>query len=305
MSGPYLRRSEQLTCFLLLLTSAVSSAQAPDISVIATADKKTIELSQALTVALAVEGPAPLRVELPKQLLVAETERDWKIQPSGPAIVAPVMGNRERWVQGFRLDPFDFGKSMAVVFAPLQVNGREVAGAEIVVTVEDPKLGLKPEESMAVTDIEHLPPPVRPDTSSRWWWSFLIVPLVVAVVVFWRFRRPPRPSPPREWAEAAFAKLERDAGGGPAMVTAVAAIVRGFIERHFGIPASRLTTEELLAAAEQASWPVEQTDPLRRLLEECDRAKFAGDVPDEDKCQRLVARGREWVELVSPEPGPG
>jgi hypothetical protein len=304
MIGLFPRRPEQLTCFLLLLTSTASSAQAPDTSVTATADKKTIELSQPLTVTLAVVGPAPLRVELPKQLLVPETERDWKIQPIGAATVTQLMGNRERWVQRFRLDPFDFGKSMAVVFAPLQVNDREVAGAEIVVTVEDPKLGLKPEESMAVTGIEHLPPPVPSDTSARWWWLFLIVPLIAAMLVFRRFRRPPRPLPPREWADAAFAKLERDAAGGPALVTAVAAIVRGFVERHFGIPAPRLTTEELLTAAEQASWPVEQTNPLRRLLEECDRAKFAGDVPDEDDCQRLLARGREWVELVSPDTQP-
>lgn len=299
----FLRLSRQLTWFMLLLTPAVSSAQAPDISVSATADKKTIELSQPLTVTLAVEGPAPLRVELPKQLLVPETERDWKIQPTGAAIVTQLMGSRERWVQRFRLDPFNFGKSMAVVFMPLQVNGREVAATGIEVTVDDPKLGLEPEESMAVTGIEHLPPPIPSETSARWWWLFLIVPLIAAVLVFWRFRRPPRALPPREWADAAFAKLERDASGGLALVTAIAAIVRGFIERHFGIPAPKLTSEELLAAAEQAGWPVEQTDPLRRLLEECDRAKFAGDVPDEDECLRLLACGREWVDLVCPVTG--
>ena len=303
MIGLFHRRSEQLTCFLLLLLPAGSPAQAPDISVTATADKKTIELSQPLTVTLAIEGPAPLRVELPKQLLVAETERDWKIQPIGAATVTRLMGNRERWVQHFRFDPFDFGKSMAVVFAPLQVNGREVAGAGIVVAVEDPKLGLEPEDSMAVTGIEHLPPPIPTDSSVRWWWLFLIVPLITAVLLFWRLRRPASPLPPRDWADAAFAKLERDAAGGSALVTAVAAIVRGFIERHFGIPAPKLTTEELLAAAEQAGWPVEQTDPLRRLLEECDRAKFAGDVPEEDDCQRLLARGREWVDLICPHTG--
>ena len=151
---------------------------------------------------------------------------------------------------------------------------------------------------MAVTGIEHLPPPIPSETSARWWLLFLIVPLIAAVLVFRRFRRPPGPLPPREWADAAFAKLERDASGGLALVTAIAAIVRGFIERHFGIPAPKLTSEELLAAAEQAGWPVEQTDPLRRLLEECDRAKFAGDVPDEDECLRLLARGE--VEAGSP-----
>ena len=88
-SSPAVR--SRLTRFLLVLTPSVASAQAPDISVTATADKKTIELSQSLTVTLTVEGPAPLRVELPKQLLVPETERDWKIQATGPATVT------QRW----------------------------------------------------------------------------------------------------------------------------------------------------------------------------------------------------------------
>ena len=126
------------------------------------------------------------------------------------------------------------------------------------------------------------------------------MPLVVVAFIAWRFRRPSRPLPPREWAELAFAKLEREDVGGAELVTAVAAIVRGFIERKFGIPAPKLTTEELLTATEQAAWPLEQADSLRQLLEECDRAKFAGDIPDADGCRRLLERGREWVDIVCP-----
>src|SRR5439155_94444 len=78
--------------------------------------------------ALTVEGPAPLRVELPKQVLAPETERDWKIQPAGPAAVAPLPGGRERWAQAFRLDPYVAGE-FRVEFAPVKVNGREVTPA--------------------------------------------------------------------------------------------------------------------------------------------------------------------------------
>jgi hypothetical protein len=289
---------------LIFLVPAAALAQPSDIRVAATSDKKTIELSQWLTATLTIEGPAPLRVELPKQLLVPETERDWKIQPSGPAVVAPLDGNRERWVQAFRMDPYEFGKSMPVVFAPVRVNGRDVPGGGFEVTVEDPKLELKPGSSMTVTGIEHLPPPPPPEASGLWWWSVLLIPLLVAAFILWRFRRPPKALPPREWAMKALAKLERDPVGTPELVTRFAAVLRDFIERQFGIPAPKFTTEELLEATQQAAWPVEHTDPLRGMLEECDRAKFAGDVPDDDGWRRMLARGREWVNLVSPDPKP-
>ena len=111
--------------------------------------------------------------------------------------------------------------------------------------------------------------------------------------------------PPAEWAAAAFDRLERDGAAGAALVEGVAAVVRGFVERRFGIPAPKLTTQELLAAAVAGGWPVEQTEPLRALLDECDRAKFAGDVPDDDGCRGLLARGRDWVHGVDPDPRPG
>ena len=99
-------------------------------------------------------------------------------------------------------------------------------------------------------------------------------------------------------------QTEHDTVSNDAMIDGIAATIRGFIERQFGIPASKLTTEELLVAAERAAWPVEHSDSIQRLLGECDRAKFAGNVPDNDGCRSLLARGRDWVDLVCPYAGP-
>jgi hypothetical protein len=288
--------------FWLCGLPSIAFAQSSDVSVAATADRKNIELSESLTVQLSIEGPAPLRVELSQHLLIPETERDWKIQAVGQPILSRLDPHRERWVQVFRLDPFDHGQSMAVVFAPIRVNGREVAGTGFQVTVEDPHIVPRATDSMPATGIEQLPPQPPSGDSYVWWWLALLVPLIAASIVAWRLRKSPKPLPPRLWAFTALAALERDGLAGQALVTAVAAIVRGLIERQFGIPAPKLTTEELLARADQSGWPVEHTDPLRRLLEECDRAKFAGDVPDHDGCQRLLHQGREWVDRVCPEP---
>jgi hypothetical protein len=291
-------------CILLVLLPAIALAQPPEITATSKADKKSIELSQSLIVTLTIEGPAPLRIELPRPLLVPESERDWKIQAKGPPVITPLGSRRERWIQDFRLAPFDFGKSMVVAFAPLKVNGKVVSADGIAVTVDDPRIELKPEESMSVTGIEHLQASTpRNDSQSRWW-LLLLIPLFAAAIIAWRFRRTSKPLPPDRWALEAFARIEHDMVDGMAVATAVAAVIRGFIERQFGIPAPKLTTEELLSAAERADLPVDQTDPLRQLLEDCDRAKFAGDTLDNDRCRRLLARSREWVRLIYPTPRP-
>src|SRR6185436_6486712 len=115
--------------------------------------------------------PAPLRVELPKQLLVPETDRDWKIQPNGAASVTPLSKDRERWVQHFRLDPYVFGSAQTVLFAPLKVNGREVPGPGYEVSVHVPPIEARPSASMGITRIEELPaPPEQPPPQLYWLW---------------------------------------------------------------------------------------------------------------------------------------
>ena len=172
-------------------------------------------------------------------------------------------------------------------------------------TVHEPKIEARPGASMGVTRIEELPaPPDRPPPQLYWLWIAIAFAMIAALTLALRARRRPKLVPPREWATAAFDKLEHDTASIETLVNGIAATLRGFIERQFGIPATKLTTEELLVAAERAAWPVEHTDPIQRLLSECDRAKFAGDVPDDDGCRSLLARSRDWVDLVCPNAGP-
>jgi hypothetical protein len=296
----------RLAIVALLLGSSAIAAQPTNIIAAATAKKKTIDLSESLGVTLSIEGPAPLRVELPKQLLVSESDRDWKIQSAGSASVSSLGGGRERWVQNFRLDPYVFGTAQTILFAPIKVNGREIPGPGCEVTVHEPKIEARPGASMSVTKIEELPaPPEPPPPQLYWLWVAMAITMLAALAFAVRARRRPKPVPPREWALASFDNLEHESRSREALVEGIAVVLRGFIERRFGIPAAKLTTEELLVAAERAAWPVEHADPIRSLLGECDRAKFAGDIPDDDGCRDLLARGREWVDQVCPDTGPG
>jgi len=305
MSARHKAHGRTAVGLLILLFPSLALAQPAGVTATATPDQKTVPLSGSVRVTLAVEGPAPLRVELPKQLLAPEADRDWKVQPAGPAAVAPLAGGREKWSQVLRLDPYVPGEAMYVGFAPVKVNGNEVTPAGFEVRVTTTTAEAKAEAARPVTPIEELPPPpIAPPPSPAWWWAAAGLLAAVVAVAAWRARHRPKPVPPREWAAAAFDRLERDTASGAALVEGVAAVVRAFVERRFGIPAPKLTTQELLAAAEAGGWQVEQTDPLRGLLEECDRAKFAGDVPDDAGCRGLLARGREWVNGVGPDPGP-
>ena len=71
---------------LLLLPGSVR-AQPNLVTAAATPDRTTIRLSEHLRVTLAIEGPAPLRVELPEPLLAAGSASAWRVRPagSGPA----------------------------------------------------------------------------------------------------------------------------------------------------------------------------------------------------------------------------
>jgi hypothetical protein len=193
-----------------------------------------------------------------------------------------------------------------VSFNSVKVNGQEVTWPPVPVTVTKTVGEASAAAARPVTPLEDVPPITPPPAQSfAWWWPALMVAVVVVAVlaaVFWRVRKP-KPVPPGEWALAALAKLET-APGGAELVERVAAILRTFVERKFAIPATKFTTTELSAATAEQGWPVENAEPLRALLDECDRVKFARDVPDDDGCRRLVRLAAEWVAHVCRHPEP-
>jgi hypothetical protein len=288
---------------LLLLIASVARAQQPAIHTDAKVDRTEIALAQSVRVTLAIEGPAPLRVDLPKTLLTADANTAWRIRPDPPASKPEVKTagpGRERWQQTYRLDPYLPSDALRASFNPVTVNGQQVTWDPVTVkvtkTVGD--VATTPPRPPTGTE-EPPPPPEKTDHNTFPVWAAVMVGLAcVAVVGAIVFRaRKAKPVPPHEWALARLAKLENK--NGAEAVEQIAATLRSFVERRFAIPATKLTTAELTAAALDQGWPVEQTEPLRTILDECDRAKFAGDLPDEDGCRRLVRLAVDWVNHVS------
>lgn len=287
---------------LVLLALAPTAVRAQPLRADATADRTACALSDSVRVVLSLEGPAPLRVELPKMLLTADADSAWRIRPDGDARVTPLPNSRERWEQKLRLDPYVEGAPLVASFAPVKANGEPVTFPAVRVTVEK-KVGANT-AVLPVTPPEDPPRPPDVERANPLPWIAAAVALVCFALAFavWKRSQKLPPVPPLEWARAELARVRTEEG--PPAVERVAEVLRAFVERHFGTPATKLTTSELSAAAAQQGWPVEQADALRGLLDECDRAKFAGDLPDDDGRRGLVRRAVDWLNDVGRAAGP-
>jgi len=292
---------------LLLLTAS----QPPPVTATAEAKPAAIQLSEKTVVTLTVTGPAPLRVELPSPPLTVDSLQVWRIAATEQPTLSKLEDGRETWSQRFTLDWWGSGDKGRIAFVPVKVTaGTDVNSRDVPVSALDVMIDLgrwkksgplELEEARSkaeVRSIEELPP--RPTaTPESFVWLFLlgvvvVVAAMVVVGIVRRARRKPPPLPPLEWALAEFDRMERDAASGEVLADRVAAVLREFIARKFGVAAPKQTTAELLADANRAGWP----PGLDGILERCDRAKFAGESPDADEGRELVVRAREWVELA-------
>ena len=275
-----------------------------------------IALSGSARLTLAVEGPAPLRVELPSEadgLLAPEAAAVWRIRPIGLPKVAAVGEGRERWERAYRVDPFVPGKALALAFAPVKVtagtdlNPQDVTWPAVEIEVFTTVADTGADAVRPVTGIEELPaPPVAPPDASGWGvlaglGVVFVAVLAVALARKWRARRPTLP--PGEWAGRTLAALARDSAAGRVgaglVAERVAAVLREYVERRDGIAAPKLTTAELVAAGTSVGWPADATAALQAILEQCDRAKFAGDVPDAAAAGDLLGRACGWVTALA------
>lgn len=303
--------------FVLFLLSVASPNPAAGQAVVpsVTLDRQAVRLSEPVRVTLAVEGPSPLRVDLPdepQKLLAGPAAAAWRIRPVGGVTVEELPEGRQRWSRSYRLDPYLAGDAVPVAFAPVPVaaggnpNAQPVTWppAEVKVTtaITDPRA----DAARPVTGIEELPPVVGPDPGAAGW-PFVAALVgafgsVLTVVLVRRWRAKPPPLPPAEWATRELDRLAREVAAGSAAGAAdrAAGVVRGFVERRHGLPASQRTTAELVAACAGAAWPAEGVAGLRDLLERCDRTRFAGGEPTPAEAADLIAAARAWATADAP-----
>ena len=223
-------------------------------------------------------------------------------------------GELVRWVRRFEMQPFLAGD--------YQVPGLAVTVAgddgETAVTIHTEPVDLTvtsvlggAEETPRLQEVAE-PMPAPPRVGRLLLFAALAIVaagVVAAVVVIVRQRAarsaaraaavPPHESALRALRElAADDLLHRDL---LAFHTAVAAIVRRYLEQRFGVRAPERTTEELMFILAGGNW---LDDPQRRALHaflaQCDQVKFARARPTEVASQDLLDTATDLVQATRP-----
>jgi len=126
--------------------------------------------------------------------------------------------------------------------------------------------------------------------------------LLLALLLWWVLRKKPEiPLTPYQQALKGleFARGLQNCGKDKVFASAASDAVRNYLESAYQMPAPERTTEEFLQVAARHVWlQGELTTLLRRFLEFCDLAKFAGQQFGEEESTQLLNAAREFIEAA-------
>ncbi len=134
----------------------------------------------------------------------------------------------------------------------------------------------------------------EPPAGSREWVAWAVaVAVVLVVVMVWRWsRRRRRPIQGRIPVAGGPGAVSEEPA--PERVVRLSAEVRRALADRLGSPLPAMTTEEVLARmAAEPAFSKDGLEPLRSLLREADRVKFAGRVESEDAREHAEAWARD------------
>ncbi len=197
--------------------------------------------------------------------------------------------------------------SVEEVSAPDAPVGVQTVETEPLTLVVRPPPGPPPSQA-ELRSITRLDPIELPTVwSARWWTAPLLTLIVVlATVLLLRCLRRPRPgvdlrAAPHEWARQQIAALVADElvqkGRVQEFYYRISGIVRGYIERRFGICAPEMTTEEFLAsAAGDRRFHTGVAEQLDCFLSACDLVKYACRKPRSEESDTVLRTAGDFVE---------
>ena len=263
----------------------------------------------------------------------AERHFEYRLESLERRSAIPSAGGKREWLSRFRVEFLLAGEyefpAARVTVTPAATETADsgscepivVATTPLKVTVtEAPGTPLTPDELRTLP----MPPPVDlPRPWPRFWPAYAaagaIAALALAAFLVARRRRREFAEvmiPAHEWARRMFAALIADdllaRDRTQEFFYRISGIVRGYIERRFGLTAAEMTTEEFLSAASSdVRFPATHTAALDPFLRACDLVKYAKHQPrpaDADEslhaAQGFVAETREregGTEASSPE----
>jgi hypothetical protein len=319
--------------------------------VLAGCDRRQAEIADAPVVVSASIEPATattgdrvtyrLRVEHDPDLEVVVAEPEAQIgglQIVNAGAVPPrrlgLLSDRrvdERWwelradlVGSYELPAFEVGVRSR---APAgQASGE--AGAELSIVAAEPVLleieSILPADGSAEDILDIKPLRGRPE-AFRWWWviaGLVAAVLATAALFYARRRRAVTPAAPAVPAHlVAYQALDAlkaselgDAESVRRYYFALSGTLRTYVEGRFGLNATDLTSEEILACLSPSRRPVRRGQAigmrleldaeadalLRRFLVETDRVKYADERPGHAAIEATWSRARRFVEVTEP-----
>lgn len=203
--------------------------------------------------------------------------------------------------------------------AESRTDGDSLAPGPKLLSTEPLGMTLAADPSQALSDddlhtVERLAPVELPSAWTRWWWAWSLSALALgsaAIAMLLRKRRARMETiveePAHIWAQRQITELMAEDFLARGMVQAfyyrISGIVRGYIERRFGVSAPEMTTEEFLAAAAyDARLATHHTQDLRSFLTACDIVKYARHMPTVQDSETVLRTACDFVERTRLRP---
>lgn len=258
---------------LLTLISMATFGHAADIR--AQIDRDSPRVAEPFWLTLVVRAPRETSVIFPD---VSETlgpfqvltHRDWPDVP---------VGEQRQWTRHFELEGLQ-GGDLQIPPLAVSVDGQTLTSKAIDVSIASEVAAAADPFSFRDIKPQIDIPTAEKQRSNAWGWtvagSLLLAALALAA---WRIRREPTLAP-QTWALRELERLRNSddfrQGRAAQLVPMISNILRQYLERQFGIQATRQTTEEFLATAQNdARLSAEQRLLVRGFLQQVDEIKFA------------------------------
>lgn len=285
---------------LLLLPGAHARADSHAVQLTAQVDRHSVPLDEVARLTVAVEwtGPADLyRFGWP------ETPQTYRL-----SIVGSRRGSRS-WVDE---EGEHSRQEFTYILQPTETGKASVGAAQL--TYWSAADTAQPGRTLMTMPISlEIVPPAR----RRWriaWGDIALSAGVIGLVgcaVWWlRIRprkarakaKPSPPPPPDPFAESlaalARARAENDV---PEFYGKLLQVVRLALARRLNRSTASMGAEELLPLLEETGWPEEQTAPVRTLLRQIDRRRFAPSHPEAWELEEAETTTRKLAALAAEE----
>lgn len=294
--------------------SAKDSAERGPIKFSVTATPAEAWIGDPITIAMTANAPEDIAVEFPNQTALGEAN----VRSAGTPTSRPSESGGV-WQQSFVIDTLatgtleipplvmKYGKKPSAGGTPEFDNELAIGTLKVAI-----RSALTSQDSMtAPRDISGARTPL-PEPWKPWQIAVLFVSCVIGLLailllarVFIRWRN--RPAPPLAaeiWALRELDKLSKHDWAGTGQVREcyyrLTEIVRGYIEKKFGLRAPEMTTEEFLRvlARNQSALPYD-AERLRGFLESCDMVKYAAVNPQREEIDGALSQGRAFVNATA------